>query len=966
MTVVASSEFAAFFEAIHGHAPFPWQRRLLEQILATGVWPDVLDLPTSSGKTSVLDIAVFALACDARMPRRIALVVDRRIVVDGAFERACKIAEAVANPREDVTRRVARALADRGGDEAAPLHAALLRGGIYREDRWARTPTQPTILCSTVDQVGSRLLHRGYGVSPRSWSLHAGLLGNDALLVLDEAHCSVPFRDTLRNVARYREQAEVSVGRRLAVVEMTATPDGDARGVFRLDADDRSNATLAKRLDAMKSMELEIAEDDGKLVALLADRAKGAAHAGNTVLVVVNRVATARAVQTTLAGKAKQRGKDAWDADVILLTGRVRPLERDALIDSRRDRLLSGRDRTATEGQRPLVVVATQCVEVGADLDVDALITEACPLDALRQRLGRLDRLGELSANGAPASAAVIAVKKQAWDGEGEAPDDPIYGSAIGHTWNWLQNQRKAGALDGGPVALGALASSADPRCSSPTQSAPILFPQYLDLWVQTGPEPAHSPQPALFLHGPGREEPDVQIVWRADLAEVPELWADTVALCPPVTAEAMSLRISVARRWLAGNTDKLPDDADLEGAGAIDTERLETINPIPFLLWRGEDRSCISEDPADIRPGDTIVVPATRGGCDAFGWNPESASPVRDVALEARQAARRAPVLRLHAALFTAETDDGARGVLAACNSTEPDEGDSRGDIDEVRALLRAWPSSLTGVALDAAATLAGDKRAVVRRPPSGRGWVVIGRALWAEHAADFTDEDDSSSRAPEPLTLTRHLADVRGQATEFASTLGLTAELAGDLALAGKLHDVGKADPRFQAWLHGGDRLRAAGGELLAKSVGLPVSAADRDRARKRAGYPAGGRHELLSVRLAESAEGTWRPHARDWELVLHLVASHHGHCRPFAPLIIDERPLDVGFELEGASMSASSDTRLEHLGSGVAERFWSLVRKYGWWGLSYLEACLRLADHRASESAMERREASDDRSA
>ena len=101
MTPLSPGDCPMFFTALWGQPRFAWQTRLLDRVGSEG-WPSTLDLPTGSGKTATLDLALFALALDAfeppgdrRQARRVVLVVDRRVVVDQAYERAVSIAQAL-------------------------------------------------------------------------------------------------------------------------------------------------------------------------------------------------------------------------------------------------------------------------------------------------------------------------------------------------------------------------------------------------------------------------------------------------------------------------------------------------------------------------------------------------------------------------------------------------------------------------------------------------------------------------------------------------------------------------------------------------------------------------------------------------------------------------------------------------------------------------------------------------------
>ncbi|MCY4056907.1 MAG: type I-U CRISPR-associated helicase/endonuclease Cas3, partial [Gammaproteobacteria bacterium] len=935
-------------------------------------------------------------ACGVTAPRRIFFVVDRRIIVDEAHERARRLAERLNGADRGILKTVAdrlRRLADGGTTDASgerPLAVHALRGGMYRSEAWARNPLQPTIVASTVDQIGSRLLFRAYGRGSGTWPVYAGLIANDSLVFLDEAHCAQPFLQTLHAVKKYRSWAVAPIGRCFHAVVMSATPPPGAKDVFRDDSGQGRDPhhPLGRRQLASKPASLEkvtqvAATSASELPKALADAARGlVSEERRAIVVFANRVATARATKRLLAPVA----------ETILLTGRMRPVDRDAVVERLKQSGLHSDESANRSLEHPIIVVATQTLEVGADLDFDGLVTECASLDALRQRFGRLNRMGR----DIESRARIVIRADQAGPKPGDE-NDPVYGKALASTWHWLHEQKKAnGEVDFGIAAMEKLLGTQEDRLAelnAPAAAAAVMLPGHVDCWAQTAPEPRPSPDVAPFLRGPQKGAPDVQVCWRADLDlssdEGKEAAVASLALCPPSSGETLPVPIGAFKRWLAVGEDAEDSSADVphadERGGAHGKTAAATLDCGPVagrsvIRWRGRHTSenDITSTPNDIRPGDVIVIPTGHPGpwkhLGDLGLD-ESADPnLLDVGDRSHRLARAKPILRLHKALVS--TWPNALPAKVAASALLEDLGSRHEqDPDEVAGALRDLLDALAASEapaewdwlMQAAGELAREFSAAGRlrreyQVIRGGCLVLAGRRRiekLASEADAFGDEDDASAsgtshRDGGPVPLRSHLAGVEAFARRHAVGCGLPHELAEAVARAGLLHDLGKADPRFQSMLRGGSPWLV--GTPFAKSAQLPKTRAARRRARESAGYPEGGRHELLSLRLAESAPALLPKDDDLRDLVLHLVASHHGHCRPFAPVVLDDEAPRVTFELDrnGKShrMAWAGRTGLDRLDSGAADRYWRLIRLYGWWGLAWLEAMLRLADWRRSE--------------
>jgi CRISPR-associated endonuclease/helicase Cas3 len=935
--------FAEQFEMLTGFEPMRWQQRLYDEHFANGALPSAVSVPTGLGKTAVMAIWLVALAQRMKsgqvsLPRRLVYVVDRRAVVD----QATQFAENLRANLQNIGARGLRDALGLGETEALPI--STLRGQFVDNRDWLEDPSRPVIIVGTVDMVGSRLLFEGYGVSRKMRPYHAGLLGADTLVLLDEAHLVPPFEALLAEIAenagRYgsQEKALGALIPKFQLLPLSATGRRQTARPFVLEEKDfRSpdDATVLQRLFAEKHLTLQ-EKGDEDFAKALAGQAWAVAQEtqeringenANTslkpvrVIVYCNSRDVAENTKKELDKKAE---KTVAEGRTELFVGARRVKER-----SDAERRLKELGFLAVTGKltAPAFLVATSAGEVGIDLDADHLVCDLVAWERMVQRFGRVNRRG---GEGRHAEIVVLfesepKPKKAVQDAldkpEGERNDKER--KAIEDYQKSVDTARKMhapfgqalqkhqdGSFDVSPESLRQLnerASKDDTLrqliadASSPAPLRPALNRALVDAWSMTSlPEHTGRPEVEPWLRGWVKDDPQTTVVWRKYLPvrAKPQVTKkeieDFFEAAPIHTSETLETETFRVMDWLKARSGKFDAHVKSQVCGVLLTADGKFAHTLYVKDLLGDSKSD-KERHKDIQEnltGKTLVISASFGGLkdgllkkdEKDGWLSPDKNKVQ-----------------------LPETADGDAHWMDANaerpiirfriieRDTEPDE--SRDN---------AWLESL---------------RFVLERNDDGEitRWLSIQK--WRD-----TSNTENDRAEGWPQALTEHQCWAAKRAETIGKRLGLPDDYIAMLAIAARLHDEGKRAKCWQtAFQADRDRKKYSISEDLAKTRG-PINQA----------ILSGYRHEFGSLPYVKDDAEFKKLSEELHDLALHLIAAHHG----------SGRPLIATDNCEDAPRSM-----LEERAHEVALRFARLQKRWGPWGLAWWEALLRAADVQAS---------------
>ena len=921
---ITRDEFGEFFAALNPapeeerkNYPFSWQEEVLDHICEHGVWPERINAPTGSGKSSVVDIHLFANALAAvgaapRVPRRLCVTVGRRALVDNQVDRAYKILElmekalADESGESDILRRVDEALQsfqtrnDKQGND--PFEVGHIRGELSNRTLPVTDISSCAIIAATPDMYGSRALFRGYGSTKAARPRETALLTMDTVMVLDEAHMNRQLLHTTQRIAQLQKyEADLGVPT-LQVVETTATPstedsESTTLGVDIEALDSPNDEKLRDRVYSHKELVLRpIDKWDGKpgnsptvnaavdaIMERLAHREAGeSSKKAYTVGCIVNHVRTAISIKEALV-------KDLAKDEVQLLVGRMRPYDLE-------DLQAEHPDLFTTEGDESVkVVVATQTLEVGIDVDFADLVTELAPASSLAQRFGRVNRLGHRT------DSKVVVIEPAS--GDSVKKDAPPYKAVdLSNAYGWLEALNGAENPSVNPAAM---------VKNPPVQSSPerLLYqrPEWPDLleFSRTDENPYDEPDLDLWLHDSLDAETAMGgVIVRDNL--------------PSNTSAAME----ILKTSYFAPSDEETFPANLKILQEIlDYQDEHGVKPRKFLYRQGEislwqDTEYGDENNQALAPGDVLLldtdsVPFTNQGIAVT----QRELPSTKDKLEAVPFPKG---IKLYVYEKCADREEHFREYLGL----SPEEVAELLDTQSADGKKKRIASELS--------TEAEDGQEVI-------SWYAV---VTDEESVE--DSDIAQELAPtDPVLLDDHQNDVAERTRQLAENLGLAPEFSEALELAAKYHDEGKRDLRFQQML-GAD----PDADALAKSGHRSV--AEAYRARSRSALPRGWRHEQLSALMVAASPEKVGEHR---DLVLRIIGCSHGHGR-FSFAHDEGFLLKEGFLPEGTDYEALKEqaTRLFNVG------YWDNLmeqtsRTYGPYATAYLEAVERAADAQIS---------------
>ena len=1042
-----TARFSEFVAAVHRNSgtgqsirmPYQWQIRLMLYVAEHGHWPQSIGAPTASGKTCVIDIHVFLNALAGlsaagggelsnlplrKIPRRLALTVNRRSLVDDQFDEANALQKRMQDENDensgsdglDIYRKgleLRSAINDGIQQESKTprMIAVELRGGVSPDREWRYYPQTCAVICATPDMFGSRLLFRGYGTSRTMRSMEAGLLAYDTVLIVDEAHLSRQLLKTARQVARIENMAETPLTKQIAplqVVETTATPASDnAHSTISVEeADFNIDSALKKRLCTPKfvfaSLDFEKSKDEidaivAKCIELIHDNEEADRLSDSNPHVlgcVLNTLDKGKSVAKALAKRCKREG---IQRPIDVYVGPMRAYDKRKVAEKLRN-LSSMNPQDA-----PCCIIGTQTLEVGIDVDFANMVTEIASGSALVQRAGRVNRRGMRPESSVYVFGFDLQQFSERKQSQAVAPytSEDIYAAK-----DWLNSLNIGGA--GNPdISAWSLTMSKFPI---PGEKPNRLLFQRLEPWdvenlsvtdedlcadiSMSDLQQGHSDLNIWLRDDLGSEDREISVVVR----HLP--WDEALACKLLEVTQPENDELFPIRKWHGLNKFFEELTAKSVKAEAIFEEKTDSGEKIAHTVeldhrvfrYRASDPEghrviCLhNATQGTVQSGDVLIFDDYEKVFSTFSeevavFDPEGSETAVDVFNQCGSS-----VLIAYSAASYNHNGSGIDKAFQRIREIEQEdlsgngEGLSEAAEEDIQKSLQVLRAAVTEELAECdehkecSLILRADEDFETRYVDV-KGNVIQRDVQWivnstSENVPDF--ESDQEILMPGKRTRTLllggafndsdgsprgegHQDHVACRAQAIGALVGLDSTMVEDLRIAGEYHDEGKKDERFQKLLRNDretvdERLRAKSRFFLSRS---------REQELRNMYELHGWRHEQRSVAEFEyackSCDRLKTMSEVDKQLIERLIGTSHGHGRAAfrhgTAYLLPRKKFDilnVSLELGEISKCLFDSGKWETLIDRTNQR-------YGFWGISYLEALLRAADITCSKEGL-----------